>query len=291
MKHSLWLAKQSILLDAKFLLLPNWTITTKLSFLAAKYRLLGRHMFRKFEFGQSKVNWAGETIYYDTRFGLVGYQSMLTRPVSLFGVAGIGDFGTVIDCGANVGLFSKMIRKHSPRAEVYAIEPVPAIYDNLKRNTANDPKTHTFNAAVSDRSGHAKMTFDTNNSAVSRVSEAGSVDVELITLDDFVRDHGIETIDLLKIDTETFEAHVLRGAKLTLAKTKYLLIEITIEGNGNYTFSSLMSLLYSSQYDFQLLAFRNYGDTGEGRMPIMDSLLVNETLLGNRSSAKSSLPK
>jgi hypothetical protein len=69
-----------------------------------------------------------------------------------------------------------------------------------------------------------------------------------------------------------------------LARTKYLLIEITFEGNQNYTISSLMSLLQGDGYDFQLAAFRNYADVGEGPMPIMDCLMVNRALVQERQA-------
>jgi len=101
------------------------------------------------------------------------------------------------------------------------------------------------------------------------------VEVPAMTLDSFAAQQGIGPVDLLKIDTESYEAHVLRGASSVLARTKYLLIEITIEGNQNYTISSLMGLLHGNGYDFQIVAFRNYADVGEGTIPVMDCLMVN----------------
>ena len=82
-----------------------------------------------------------------------------------------------------------------------------------------------------------------------------------MTLDDFATQQGIGDVDLLKVDTESFEAHqYLRGARSVLARTKYLLIEITFEGNQNYTISSLMSLLQSDGYDLRLsVSLKSYG--------------------------------
>jgi len=50
------------------------------------------------------------------------------------------------------------------------------------------------------------------------------------------------------------------------------------EDNHNYTISSLLKLLSTDKYDFQLVGFRNYTDKGEGKMPIMDALFVNKNL-------------
>lgn len=273
-----WFLRQSLVLDWKLLQFPAWTIPRKLAFIARKYQLIALHMVRPFEFGQSSTRLGDETIFYDSRFGLAGYQSMLTRPGAMLKTAFLGSIETVIDCGANVGFFTKMITHLAPDARVYAIEPIPVIFDALRRNTASRPNVRVFQIAISDRRGHARMSFDSAFSAISHLSQSGNVEVTTTTLDDFTAEHQIGTVDLLKIDTETFEAHVLRGAAATLARTRYLLIEVTIEGNRNYSISSLMALLNSSEFDFQLVAFRNHADRGEGGIPIMDCLLVNQVL-------------
>ncbi|HEY7091873.1 MAG TPA: FkbM family methyltransferase [Ktedonobacterales bacterium] len=285
MTSALWLARQSLALDRQTLRITPWPLGKRYGFIVKKYALLGQLMvgkllWRPFRLGKSNTRWAGERIYYDSRFGLAGYQRMLTTPVNLFRVAGVKDFGVVIDCGANVGFFSKMILQLAPQAHIYAIEPVPTTFECLQRNMASSPNVQVFQTAILDHAGRVRMAFDSNNSAISQVSEQGDVEVPAMTLDDFAAQQGIGDIDLLKIDTESFEAHVLRGARSVLARTKYLLIEITFEGNQNYTLSSLMSLLQGDGYDFQLAAFRNYADVGEGPMPIMDCLMVNRALVG-----------
>jgi FkbM family methyltransferase len=277
---ALWLARQSLALDRRTLRITPWPVGKRIRFIAKKYALLGQLMmgkllWRPFRLGKSSTRWAGERIYYDSRFGLAGYQRMLTTPVNLFRVAGVKDFGVVIDCGANVGFFSKMILQLAPKAHIYAIEPVPTTFECLQRNMASSPNVQVFQMAILDHAGSVRMAFDSNNSAISQVSEEGDVEVPAMTLDGLAIQQGIGDVDLLKIDTESFEAHVLRGARSVLARTKYLLIEITFEDNQNYTISSLMGLLKGDGYDFQLAAFRNYADVGEGPMPIMDCLMVN----------------
>jgi len=275
---ALWLARQSLALDRRTLGFTAWPLNKRVRFIIKKYAVLGGLLVRRFRFGKSSTRWAGERIYYDSRFGLAGYQRTLVTPVTLFRVADIKDFGTVIDCGANVGFFSKMILQLAPQAHIYAIEPVPAIFENLRRNMGTTQGAQVFQTAITDHTGTVRMAFDTNNSANSHITDEadeGNVEVQAMTLDDFATQQGIGDVDLLKIDTETYEAHVLRGARAVLARTKHLLIEITIEENQNYTISSLMSLLQGDGYDFQLVAFRNFADVGEGKIPIMDCLLVN----------------
>ena len=129
------------------------------------------------------------------------------------------------------------------------------------------------------------MVFTEENTAVSSVVRSGMeaaneksskyVEVEAKTLDAFAAENKLETIDLLKIDTESFEYNVLKAAYNTLKRTRYLHIEISVENNKNYTFSQINSLLYSSDFNFQLVCFRNFTDKGDGPIPVGDFLFRN----------------
>jgi FkbM family methyltransferase len=269
MKKIIWFVKQSIILDIKFLKVSDWDFFKKINFLILKY------FFKKFNLGEDFCYFSNKRIYYDTRFGLAGYQSILSRHQNLIKLARIHTTNTIVDIGANVGFFSKLCRDLFPKSKIFSFEPIPQIFKCLSNNFKDDKNTKVYNLAISDFNGKAKMSFDARDSAVSRITTDGNVDVVVERLDDFVKKKNIECIDILKIDTETFEAHVLRGGAYSLSKTRYLFIEITMEENGNYTISSLLKLLSTGNYDFQLVGFRNYADKGEGEMPIMDALFKN----------------
>jgi len=75
---------------------------------------------------------------------------------------------TVIDIGANIGLFSLFVRGHCPAAAVYAFEPSPVAYRALKANCeAYGPRLHPFNVGISDRRGSAQLTFYEKSSVFS----------------------------------------------------------------------------------------------------------------------------
>jgi len=278
MKKMFWFIKQSIILDIKFLRVSRWGFLKKSNFLILKYFLIFKHLLKKFELGKDFCWFNNKKIYYDSRFGIAGYQSILSRHQNLIKLAGIRNPGTIIDIGANVGFFSKLCRDLFPKSKVFSFEPIPKIFQCLKNNFKDDMNTKVFNLAISDFNGEAKMSFNEQDSAISQITDKGSVGVNVRRLDNVVRENNIDCIDILKIDTETFEAHVLKGGSDSLSKTKYLFIEITMEDNDNYTISSLLKLLSTENYDFQLVGFRNYNDTDEGLMPIMDSLFVNKNL-------------
>lgn len=279
MKNTIWLVRKSLELDYKFFKVSGWKISKKLDFIVLKYFIIVKHLLKKFELGSDRVYFSKEKIYYDSKFGLAGYQSVLSRHQKMMQIARIENVQCVIDIGANVGFFSKLCRELYPQSAIYSFEPVSRIFECLALNFKNDVGTKCFELGMSDFCGSAKMKFDEGNSAVSMIDEKGDKDVKVVRLDDFISENKISSVDILKIDTETFEAHVLRGGANTLSKVKYIFLEITVENNGNYTFSSIMKLLCSKEFDFQLVAFRNYADKGEGEMPIMDILLKNTRLV------------
>lgn len=272
-----WFIKQSLILDYKFIKVSRWSFARKIEFILKKYKTLLLYGFKKFELGKDFVVLSGEALYYGNKFGISDYQGVLARHQNLLQIANIniGKNGVVIDVGANVGFFSKLIRNIYPQASIYCVEPIASTFECLKKNFEKDKNTYLFNLAFGDKKGRQKMSFNDQRPEISQVDTSGNVIVSMKLLDDFAKEKNIKKIDLLKIDTEGFEDKVLLGAKEILAKTAYVFIEVTLENNTNYTLASLMSCLYSDSYNFNLVGFRNFGDTSEGKAPVLDCLLKN----------------
>lgn len=270
-------------MDAGFLLISKWSIGKKIEFLLCKYLEIFLLMTRihKFKLGESFVYLFGKKIYYDSPYGIAGYESKLSRDQKMIINSNIRNVKTFVDVGANVGFYSMTARELFPNVTVYAVEPVPQIFECLKKNLTNR-SDNNFNLAISDKNGKERMIFHENESAFSRIANASEtkdkeniINVKARTLDKFCAANKIKKIDFLKIDTESFELNVLKGARDTLGKTRYLHIEISIERNSNYTFTQLNSLLYSNVFNFQLISFRNFTDKGDGPIPVGDFLYKN----------------
>ena len=76
--------------------------------------------------------------------------------------------GTVIDIGANIGMFSLFVRSEAPGVTVLAYEPSPAAFRALKANCeAYGPGLHPFNYGVAERRGHAALTCYEKSSVFS----------------------------------------------------------------------------------------------------------------------------
>lgn len=75
---------------------------------------------------------------------------------------------TVIDIGANIGLFSLFVRAECPGATVHAFEPSPLAFAALAANCAAfGPNLHPHHAGVSDHRGQAALTFYPESSVFS----------------------------------------------------------------------------------------------------------------------------
>lgn len=81
---------------------------------------------------------------------------------------GLRDGATVVDIGANVGLFSLFVMSRCRNPGIYAFEPGPAAYDALRANCeAYGSGAQAFNLGVSNRQGSATFTFYENSSVFS----------------------------------------------------------------------------------------------------------------------------
>jgi FkbM family methyltransferase len=120
------------------------------------------------------------------------------------------ELGVAFDVGAHRGETTLKLLRAFPGVAVHAFEPMPDSFSALRQATAGSGARIT-NAAVSDTSGTVTMA---RGEASYRASVHGSgerVQVPAVTLDEYVLEHGLDRLDLLKIDTEGHEAAVLRG--------------------------------------------------------------------------------
>lgn len=76
---------------------------------------------------------------------------------------------TVLDIGANIGLFSLFVKSRCRDAKIYAFEPAPAIHELLDANCRvyGGGAIHAVNAGVGAAPGIATFTFYENSSAFS----------------------------------------------------------------------------------------------------------------------------
>lgn len=139
----------------------------------------------------------------------------------------------VFDVGANVGQTLERYARALPGAEIHCFEPFPASYENLAATAVAHPRAAAYRIALGESEGEA--TFHVNPDAPTRNSllrrpEAGrryyksvgelrdSITVPVETLDGFCARHGIDRVDVLKMDVQGAELRVLSGGQALLAR-------------------------------------------------------------------------
>ncbi len=139
----------------------------------------------------------------------------------------------IVDAGANIGLVSVFYALRYPRATIYAIEPEEGNFAVLEKNSAPYPSIVPIRAALwSGRSilaisypGLGRASFRTRPPE-SRASGRDVGRVESLSVQDLIRDRGIDRIDLLKIDIEGAEREVFAEPEAWIGKVDCIVAEL-----------------------------------------------------------------
>lgn len=146
------------------------------------------------------------------------------RGLYSFNGRGVRPGDVVLDCGANVGVYTRVALKAGART-VVAIEPAPENVECLRRNLATeiaDQRVIVYPKGVWDKDDVLSMNIDPRNSAGDSfvIQRAGShqIQLPLTTIDKLVAELRLESVDFVKFDIEGAERRALDGAKNTLAR-------------------------------------------------------------------------
>ena len=126
----------------------------------------------------------------------------------------------IVDAGANIGLFSCFAAASLPECRVYSVEPFPPTYGRLEAHVKSkglSSRVRCFQKALAGEPGHVTMATGGNASQMVHIVQEGrpstasraTVEVEAVTLGQFLSDLNEPAIDLLKMDIEGSECDVL----------------------------------------------------------------------------------
>jgi FkbM family methyltransferase len=134
----------------------------------------------------------------------------------------------VLDCGANVGTFTRQALKDGA-AKVIAIEIAPENIECLRRNFRQEIATGRvvlYPKGVWDQEDTLELLRDPNNAAANSVvihsdhHQSSGIRVPLTTVDKLVAELGLDKVDFIKMDIEGAEVKALKGAAETLKRFK-----------------------------------------------------------------------
>jgi len=157
----------------------------------------------------------------------------------------------IFDVGSHHGESLGFFKEIAPNAQIHCFEPDPESYYILQKNFPDHENVHNY--AISDKIGEEsfyrnplshtnslnKVNLKSKDSIKikqEKFSESSEfldavnqkVVVPCTTLNFFVQNYEIESIDLLKVDVQGAEAKVLNGAKNILNMVEAVIIEIAL---------------------------------------------------------------
>jgi FkbM family methyltransferase len=187
---------------------------------------------------------------------------------------------SVFDIGANIGLFSLYIKQKFPSSNIYAFEPIPAIYQLLCLNLADfSTGVQTYNYGLAEQVKTAFFDYYPGYSVVSGLQVARQRAAEILssgmpdpkeqdllnrrlepytqlqcqftTLSSMLSQANISQLDLLKIDVEGAELAVLQGIDDgDWSKIRQMVVEV----HNADDLSAIMALLADKPFKLHLEA-------------------------------------
>jgi FkbM family methyltransferase len=146
-----------------------------------------------------------------------------------------------IDVGANDGGTIDLLHRCLNSPQIYAFEPNPSIFENLQAKHGQSEGVRLIHAGLGDAKGKLTLQLFSNHTLNSflPLSQNGrtrldacdspqTATVPVLRLDEFAAEEKLGPIELLKVDTQGFELHVLRGAEALFAhqRIRSVLIEL-----------------------------------------------------------------
>lgn len=178
---------------------------------------------------------------------------------------------TILDIGANTGIYSLLASVANKNAQIYAFEPNPVnqkrLYKNISLNqlsritvlekaVGDNNRTVTFTIPEADViSDTSSVMGNFSKSTYKGAMKWKEVQVEQVSLDSVFQDK--KDIDLIKIDVESYEMFLFDGAKQTFTQNSPIIIcEIFLDNKRKEYFEKFLQ-------DFGYIAY----------IPLQDGIL------------------
>jgi FkbM family methyltransferase len=193
--------------------------------------------------GARRASWHGVDLDIDLRDNLQRtlYLTGSYEPTLLDGfTSAIAAGDTVVDVGANIGLYTIAAARRIydlGTGRVVAVEPGTAAGDRLRthldRSGLADVVTIApvaFGAEAATAELRANTNFDGGDLGTASLLGDGELlgSCEVVVGADWLADHGIERIDVLKIDVEGAESTVLDGLEPVLQAHPPRLVQVEV---------------------------------------------------------------
>jgi FkbM family methyltransferase len=161
----------------------------------------------------------------------VNYEQFFTDKIYSKFFSKIIKFDTVIDIGANVGLFTELALV-SGANRVISVEINDKAIETFNKIHGDNKSVKLITTGISKEVGEIEIYIDPNNSLVSSVLHNHTTGlsnknlIKVIGLNDLIESESLSEIDIIKIDVEGAEYDIFSGVSIeNLKRSKFILME------------------------------------------------------------------
>jgi len=188
------------------------------------------------------------------------YRFSKNGEARLLEVLGAHEMKTVFDVGANVGDWSVLAAAQFPGADIHAFELSQNTFHALKP-VADQHGITANNCGLSDSSGEITYKDYGDGSTVNTIVASAAFhdgrlaatekQAQVLRGDDYCAQHGIEAIDLLKIDVEGAEHLVLQGFERMFKEKRIAVVQFEygfVNADAHFLMKDFFTLFQSWGY-------------------------------------------
>ena len=185
----------------------------------------------------------------------------------------IGKISTFLDVGSHHGETIKTFKKNFVIENILAFEPSKINFKILEKNYKDEHNIKLFNIAIGEKKGKINLQqhYDSESSTIVQIDQNTNYykkknfylnflnikknkfdlqQVEIDRLDNILKNEKIKSVDILKIDTEGYDFHVIKSMGDLLKNVKFIYFEHHFHNmlKKGYNFKEVNSFLKSNYF-------------------------------------------
>ena len=187
------------------------------------------------------------------------------------------EINSLFDVGAHHGETVNLFNKNFKINKIFCFEVSLINYENLKKNLEKNNNVSIFNYGLGNKEGENTFSQleESSSSTLVEINKNSKYfiskkkilnffirkDLEILSsvvkirqLKNFMRENSVNSIDILKIDTEGYEFNVIKGAEEKIKNIKYIYFEHHFDDmlKKKYTLTKIHNYLEENGFEKKL---------------------------------------
>lgn len=244
----------------------------------------------KFDFICNETSCCGKMLFWE---GVKGYEYNITKVF----IDLLPKIDVFFDIGSNIGYYSILAKSINPNLKVVAFEPMPSPRKYIEKNIllnhftgikveqlalSNEKGSATFTSVINPKFKYVEDQLAGDGSLYGKIgsnAEFKNVEVEINTLDNYVKENGLDKIDVIKLDVEAHEDEVLSGSDFVLKEFQPIIMCEVLEGRIEQRIEKIIL-----EYGYEIYKAENRGLIKQDRLlhdgKINDYIMIHSSKVG-----------